>query len=83
MSGGLSKFDFDSECRLADVLLKRCMSQLKSDSEVERALASPGALVAIAKLRTVPDADPDILCLNIFRLGATVALSIRDVEQIK
>lgn len=76
--------DFESECRLANSLLKRCIEDIKNpESEAQKALSSPGAIVAIAKLRTVPDSDQDILCMNLFRLGAVVALSIRDVEAIK
>lgn len=78
-----SEFDFEQESRIADTLIKRCIENLKKDSDVEKALRSPGAVVAIAKLRSVADADSDLLCVNLFRLGATVALSIRDVESIK
>jgi len=80
MSGGL---DFESESRLADSLLKRCIEQFSSQSEIEKALRSPGAVVAIAKLCSVGMSNPELCCLNIFRLGAMVALSIRDVESIK
>jgi hypothetical protein len=80
MSGGI---DFESESRLADSLLKRCIEQVNSQSEVEKALKSPGAIVAIAKLCSVGVSNPETCCLNIFRLGAVVALSIRDVESIK
>lgn len=79
--------DFESENRIADTIIKRCIENLNRDSAVEKALRSPGAVVAIAKLRSVAnlnsDSGSDLLCLNLFRLGATVALSIRDVESIK
>lgn len=80
MSGGI---DWESELRLANALLKRCIECHTIDSEVEKALRSPGAITAIAKMRTVPNVDQDVLCMNLFRLGAVVALSIRDAEAIK
>ena len=80
MSGGL---DFESESRLANSLLKRCTEQLSPQSEIEKALRSPGAVVAIAKLCSVGQSNPEMCCLNIFRLGAVVALSIRDAESIR
>jgi hypothetical protein len=75
--------DFESESRLADSLLKRCIEQHTVDSETEKALRSPGAIVAIAKLCSVGQSNPEMCCLNLFRLGAVVALSIRDVGSIK
>jgi hypothetical protein len=76
--------DFESESRLANCLLKRCIEHASCDhSEVQRALMSPGAIVAIAKLMAVGDRNTEVLYLNLFRLGATVALSIRDAESIK
>lgn len=80
MCGGI---DFDSESRLADSLLKRCIEQHTVDSEAEKALRSPGAIVAIAKLCSVGTINPEMCCLNLFILGAVVALSIRDAEAIK
>ena len=77
-------FDFEREKELANSLLKRCIENVqKPDSEVERALRSPGVLVAISKLESVVRDEPELLYINLFRLGATVALSIRDVEAIK
>jgi len=77
-------FDFEAEGRQANSLLKRCIERVnKPDSEIEKALRSPGVIVAIAKLHSVARDNPELLYLNIFRLGATVALSIRDVEAIK
>ena len=76
--------DFESESRLANSLLNRCIEHAShGDSEVQKALLSPGAIVAIAKLMQVGDRNTDVLYLNLFRLGATVALSIRDAESIK
>ena len=76
--------DFASESRIADSLLQRCVEEVSnSQSDVEKALRSPGAVVAIAKLISVAeDGKSDTLFLNIFRLGAVVALSIRDIESI-
>jgi hypothetical protein len=80
-------FDFDQESRQANALIKRCIENLNTNSAVEKALHSPGAIVAIAKLRSVvtqsAGKEMDLLCVNLFRLGATVALSIHDVESIK
>jgi hypothetical protein len=76
-------YSFESESRLANTLLQRCIENHTEDSEVEKALRSPGAIVAIAKLLSVGATNPEVMYLNIFRLGATVALSIRDVEAIK
>jgi len=56
---------------------------LSPQSEIEKALRSPGAVVAIAKLCSVGQSNPEMCCLNIFRLGAVVALSIRDAESIR
>jgi hypothetical protein len=81
MCGGA---DFKSESRLADSLLKRCIEEVSNpQSEMEKALRSPGAIVAIAKLCSVGQSNPEMCCLNLFRLGAMVALSIRDMESIK
>ena len=80
----MEEFNFEAEGRQATSLLKRCIENVnKPDSEVEKALKSPGVIVAIAQLHSVAKDNPELLYLNIFRLGATVALSIRDVEAIK
>jgi hypothetical protein len=80
----LLDFDLEAEARLANSLLKRCIENVqKPNSEVEKALRSPGVLAAISKLESVVRESPELLYLNIFRLGATVALSIRDAEAIK
>ena len=77
-------FDFEAEGRQANSLLKRCIENVnKPDSKIEKALKSPGVIVAIAQLHSIARDNPELLYLNIFRLGATVALSIRDVEAIK
>lgn len=77
--------DFESESRLADSLLRSCIEKVtKDNSEIEKALRSPGVVVAIAKLHSVTTEETkELLYCNIFRLGAMVALSIRDVESIK
>ena len=80
----MEDYDFESEGRQANSLLKRCIENVsKPDSEIEKALRSPGVLVAIAQLHSAAKDTPELLYLNIFRLGATVALSIRDVEAIR
>ena len=80
----MTEFNFERESLLADSLLKRCIERVTDDSEVEKALRSPGVIVAIAKLHDVtPECNREVLYLNIFRLGAMVALSIRDVTSIK
>lgn len=76
-------YSFESESRLANTLLQRCMENHTKNSEVEKALQSPGAVVAIAKLVSVGNLNTEVMYLNIFRLGATVALSIRDAEKFK
>ena len=80
----MEEFNFELEGRQANSLLKRCIENVqKPDSGVEKALKSPGVIVAIAQLHSVVRESPELLYLNIFRLGATVALSIRDAEAIK
>lgn len=74
--------DFDSEERQSCSVLKRCIEYQYPNSESEKALRSPGVIVAIAKLRSA-STDQDVLSLNLFRLGAIVALSIRDAESIR
>ena len=36
--------NFENECRIADSIIKRCMENLNTESDVEKALRSPGRL---------------------------------------
>ena len=71
----------DLENDRANAIIRTAMECCKADSRVQSLLESPGVSLAIAKMVTT-STDNNMLALNLFRVGASLAFEQAYVDKL-